>query len=112
MCFLCETEQPAGTFGGNRRQNWWNRPVASHSTWRAQAHVMQAAADISSIIASERKKKAKTNANKMAALALIFNPNMAVAASHSAANGHWARTDQLVAKAIPGQHFKPSFHGP
>ena len=27
---------------------------------------------------------------------------MAVAASHSAATGHWAKTDQLVEKAIPG----------
>ena len=40
-----------------------------------QAHVEQAAADISSILASEKKKKTKKlDANKMAALALIFNP--------------------------------------
>ena len=82
--------------------------MASHSTWRAQAHVMQAAADISSIIASERKKKAKTNANKMAALALIFNPNMAVAASHSAATDStessapdWLRASESAAESAP-----------
>jgi hypothetical protein len=40
-----------------------------------QASVEQAAADISSILASEKKKKTKkVDANKMAALALIFNP--------------------------------------
>ena len=92
------------------------------------AHVEQAAADISSILAGEKKKKPKKlDANKMAALALIFNPvhapplplsprsalpradprparrqKMAVSASHSAATGHWAKTDQLVEKAIPG----------
>ena len=36
---------------------------------------MQAAADISSILAGEKKKKkSKLDPNKMAALALIFNP--------------------------------------
>jgi hypothetical protein len=36
---------------------------------------MQAAADISSILAGEKKKKtSKLDANKLAALALIFNP--------------------------------------
>jgi len=40
-----------------------------------QSHVMQAAADISSILAGEKKKKGtKLDANRMAALALIFNP--------------------------------------
>jgi len=45
-------------------------------TWAGlQASVEQAAADISSILASEKKKKTKkVDANKMAALALIFNP--------------------------------------
>ena len=39
------------------------------------AHVEQAAADISSILAGEKKKKPKKlDANRMAALALIFNP--------------------------------------
>ena len=74
-----------------------------------KAHVMQAAADISSIIASEKHKKSKINANKMAALALIFHPNMAISASHSIAAGNWAKTDQLVQKAIPGEHFKAHF---
>ena len=102
------------------------RPRGVLTRGGAQAHVEQAAADISSILASEKKKKTKKlDANKMAALALIFNPvraapapalpprraaprrrvltararvlrqRMAVAASHSAATGHWAKTDPV-----------------
>jgi len=51
------------------------RPRGVLTRGGAQAHVEQAAADISSILASEKKKKTKKlDANKMAALALIFNP--------------------------------------
>jgi len=47
----------------------------TQQSYVAQAHVMQAAADISSILAGEKKKKkSKLDPNKMAALALIFNP--------------------------------------
>lgn len=90
-----------------------SRSILCSERYRTQAHVMQAAADISSILAGEKKKKkSKLDPNKMAALALIFNPKMAVSASHNAATGHWAKTDELVAKAVPGSHFKPHFHGP
>jgi hypothetical protein len=43
---------------------------------------MQAAADISAILASEKaKKKSKVDPNKLAALALIFNPVLSLLSS-------------------------------
>mmetsp|Transcript_21904 Transcript_21904/g.34320 ORF Transcript_21904/g.34320 Transcript_21904/m.34320 type:complete len:88 (-) Transcript_21904:163-426(-) len=75
----------------------------------AQDEAMQAAKDVSSILAAKKAKKPAVNANEMAALALTFHPGLALSASKNMASGNVARTDKLVSAAVPGKKFKPTW---
>mmetsp|Transcript_26204 Transcript_26204/g.62568 ORF Transcript_26204/g.62568 Transcript_26204/m.62568 type:complete len:88 (+) Transcript_26204:42-305(+) len=79
------------------------------ATRHASGSVLQAAQDISSILAGEKTKKHAQlgDANMRAAMALAINPNLALAASRKLRTGNQAGTNQLLSSALPGSKFTP-----